>query len=606
MIHSVATPQASQELRDLANLDSMALVRRLVREQIRPQAGRVAAVFMCMVVVAAASAGMVFLIGPVIDDVLIAKDREMLYLVPGAIIVLAAVTGSAGYAEAWMMEIVGHRMVANLQQRMYGRIICADLRFFHDNAVGQLISRFINDASMLRASVGRALTGLVKDSLTVVFLLVVMFVDCWQLALVTVVTFPVAIYPVRMIGRRMRKFSRRTQVETGDLTTLLDETFRGIRHVKAYTMEAREIGRADSLLEAIYRLWRRSARVNALSRPLMETLGGVALALAAFFGGLLVIEGTMTAGALASFMAAVLAAYRPMKGIAALHANLQHGLAAAQRIFQIHDIRPAVADRPGAVALSRPRGAIRFEGVRFSYTPGAAALSGVDLDIPAGATVALVGPSGAGKTTVLNLIPRFFDVDSGAVRIDGVDIRDATLESLRSSIALVSQEVSLFDDTVRANIAYGKPGVDDAVVAAAAADAGAREFIEALPEGFDTRVGGSGVRLSGGQRQRIAIARAIIRDAPILLLDEATSALDTGTERLVQAAIARLKVGRTTVVVAHRLSTIVDADVIVVMTGGRVVEAGGYSELLARGGAFARLHAMQFSDERDAPLDIPA
>lgn len=606
MIHSVATPQASQELRDLANLDSMALVRRLVREQIRPQAGRVAAVFMCMVVVAAASAGMVFLIGPVIDDVLIAKDREMLYLVPGAIIVLAAVTGSAGYAEAWMMEIVGHRMVANLQQRMYGRIICADLRFFHDNAVGQLISRFINDASMLRASVGRALTGLVKDSLTVVFLLVVMFVDCWQLALVTVVTFPVAIYPVRMIGRRMRKFSRRTQVETGDLTTLLDETFRGIRHVKAYTMEAREIGRADSLLEAIYRLWRRSARVNALSRPLMETLGGVALALAAFFGGLLVIEGTMTAGALASFMAAVLAAYRPMKGIAALHANLQHGLAAAQRIFQIHDIRPAVADRPGAVALSRPRGAIRFEGVRFSYTPGAAALSGVDLDIPAGATVALVGPSGAGKTTVLNLIPRFFDVDSGAVRIDGVDIRDATLESLRSSIALVSQEASLFDDTVRANIAYGKPGVDDAVVAAAAADAGAREFIEALPEGFDTRVGGSGVRLSGGQRQRIAIARAIIRDAPILLLDEATSALDTGTERLVQAAIARLKVGRTTVVVAHRLSTIVDADVIVVMTGGRVVEAGGYSELLARGGAFARLHAMQFSDERDAPLDIPA
>ena len=604
MTHSASAPTASQTLEDAASADSRALVRRLIREQIRPQSGRIAAAFACMIVVAAAAAGMVLLIGPVIDDVLIDRDREMLYLIPGAIIVLALVTGAAGYAESVLMDVIGHRMVANLQRSMYERIICADLRFFHDNAVGQLISRFVNDAALLRSSIARALTGLVKDSLTVVFLAAVMFYDSWQLALVTVVTFPLALYPIRAIGRRMRKFSRRTQVETGDLTTMLDETFRGIRHVKAYTMEARETDRAGMILEKIFQLWRRSARVNALSRPLMEMLGGVALALAAFFGGILVIEETLTAGALASFMAAVLAAYKPMKSIATLHASLQQGLAAAQRIFQLQDLRPSIADRPGARSAPRLAGNIRFDGVRFGYGDGTTALDGVDLEIPAGKTVALVGSSGAGKTTMLNLIPRFFDVEDGAVRIDGHDVRDLTLESLRGGIALVSQEISLFDDTIRANIAYGKPGVDEDAVAAAARDAGASEFVEALPEGYETRVGGDGVKLSGGQRQRIAIARAIIKDAPILLLDEATSALDTQTERLVQTAIARLKAGRTTVVVAHRLSTVIDADVIVVMAGGRIVETGGYRELLARGGAFARLHALQFSTEEEPDMPV--
>ena len=604
MTHSPSARTASQTLEDAASADSRALVGRLIREQIRPQAGSIAAAFACMIVVAAAAAGMVLLIGPVIDDVLIDRDREMLYLIPGAIIVLALVTGAAGYAEAVLMDVIGHRMVANLQRSMYGRIICADLRFFHDNAVGQLISRFVNDAALLRSSIARALTGLVKDSLTVVFLAAVMFFDSWQLALVTVVTFPLALYPIRAIGRRMRKFSRRTQVETGDLTTMLDETFRGIRHVKAYTMEARETDRAGMILEKIFQLWRKSARVNALSRPLMEMLGGVALALAAFFGGILVIEETLTAGALASFMAAVLAAYKPMKSIATLHASLQQGLAAAQRIFQLEDLRPSIADRPGARSVPRLAGNIRFDGVRFGYGDGVTALDGVDLEIPAGKTVALVGSSGAGKTTMLNLIPRFFDVEDGAVRIDGHDVRDLTLESLRGAIALVSQEISLFDDTIRANIAYGKPGVDEDAVAAAARDAGAGEFIEAMPEGYETRVGGDGVKLSGGQRQRIAIARAIIKDAPILLLDEATSALDTQTERLVQAAIAQLKAGRTTVVVAHRLSTVIDADVIVVMASGRIVETGSYRELLARGGAFARLHALQFSAEEEPDMPV--
>lgn len=592
-----APAAGGQELKDAAHATSSTLVRRLVDEQLKPQSARLALTIFCMIIAAAASASMIYLLGPVIDDVLIAKDREMLYLVPGAVILLALLAGSAGYVEAVSMEVIGHRMTANLQTSMYGRMIGADLQFFHDNSVGRLISRFVNDANLLRHSVAKALTGLVKDSLMVAFLLAVLFVNNWFLALLTVVVFPAALYPIVRIGRRMRKISRSTQIETGELTTLLDETFQGARHVKAYTMEARETGRAAAAIETIFGLARKAARVQAISRPLMETLGGIALALAIFYGGFLVIEGSMTAGALGSFMAALIAAYKPMKSIANLNSTLQQGLAAAQRVFDILDLEPTIADRPEARPISDVRGAIRFDDVSFSYTEESHALARVDLEIGAGKTVALVGPSGAGKSTILNLIPRFYDADKGAVRIDGNDVRDVTLASLRANIALVSQEISLFDDTVRANIAYGRPGASDDEIADAARNADAHDFIMGLPDGYDTRVGGRGVKLSGGQRQRIAIARAMIKNAPILLLDEATSALDTETERAVQAALTRLKKGRTTIVIAHRLSTVVDADTIFVMEGGRVVETGSHAELLARGGAYARLYELQFSGE---------
>jgi len=381
------------------------------------------------------------------------------------------------------------------------------------------------------------------------------------------------------------------------MTTLLDETFQGARHVKAYTMEAQETARATVAIEKIFSLTRKAARVQAISRPLMESLGGIAMALAILYGGSQVIDGTMTTGELASFLAALLAAYKPMKNIANLNATLQQGLAAAQRVFNILDIEPQIADRDGAKPLARVRGEIKFDDVRFSYSTKATALNGIDLDIHAGKTVALVGPSGAGKSTILNLIPRFYDPQVGTVTIDGQDVRDVTLDSLRDAIALVSQEISLFDDTIRANIAYGKPDASVDEIIQAAIDADAHEFISALPDGYDTHVGGRGVKLSGGQRQRIAIARAMVKDAPILLLDEATSALDTETERQVQAALARLKQGRTTVVIAHRLSTIVDADTIFVMEDGRVVETGSHAELLAREGAYSRLYALQFSGE---------
>jgi len=600
LAENVQIPKAGHELTDDSHATSDALIRRLVKEQLWPQRKRVALTFICMVLVAGASASMIYLLNDVVDEVLVAKDRGMLYLLPGVIIGLAMISGIAGYFEAVNMEVIGHRMVANLQRLMYRGIIWADLQFFHDNSVGRLISRFINDAGLLRFSVAKALTGLLKDSLLVVFLMTILVVHNWFLALLTIVVFPLALYPIVRIGKRMRKISRNTQVETGELTTLLDETFQGARHVKAYTMEEQETQRATGAIEKIFALTRKAARVQAISRPLMETLGGIALALAILYGGSQVIEGSMTTGELASFLAALLAAYKPMKNIANLNATLQQGLAAAQRVFTILDLRPQISDRDGARPFTRIRGDITFENVLFHYTAKGTALQGIDLDIAAGKTVALVGPSGAGKSTILNLIPRFYDAETGTVRIDGHDVRDVTLESLRAGIALVSQEISLFDDTIRANIAYGKPGAIEDEIVAAARDAGAHEFITGLPDGYDTHVGGRGTKLSGGQRQRIAIARAMVKDAPILLLDEATSALDTETERQVQAALARLKQGRTTVVIAHRLSTILDADTIFVMENGRVTESGTHSELLTRSDAYASLYALQFSGEDGA------
>jgi subfamily B ATP-binding cassette protein MsbA len=582
-----------------------ALAKRLVRDHVRPHWPRIVLATIAMALAAGATAANAWLMEPVLDKVFVQRDSTMLYVVPLAVVAAALIKGVATFAQAMLLNHVGQRIIADIQTRLFAHLVHSDLQFFHDNPTGALISRVTNDVNLMRVAVTSSLTGIAKDSITVIFLVALMVYQDWLLSLIAAITFPLAIWPVVRVGKRMRKVSANTQVETGNLASVLDEAFRGARHVKAYGMEGHEINRASRVIEALFRLVLKATRTRNASPPITETMGSIAVALVILYGGSQVIAGNTTPGTFFSFITALLMVFQPVKSLANLNAALQEGLAAATRVFALMDSEPAIKDRADAKPLSITRGEIAFDNVRFAYEPGKAALDGLSLTVPGGKTVALVGPSGAGKSSVLNLIPRFYDVDSGSVRVDGVDVREATLSSLRGAIGIVSQEVSLFHDTVRANIAYGRPGATEAEIEQAAALAGATDFIAALPQGYDTIVGERGMKVSGGQRQRIAIARALLKNAPILLLDEATSSLDTESERQVQAALSTLMKGRTTLVVAHRLSTIVDADLIYVVEEGRVVEQGRHAELIARGGVYARLYTAQAADT-PIPLDAAA
>ncbi|MDB5411612.1 MAG: msbA [Rhodospirillales bacterium] len=584
-----------------ASYGTYALLRRLTGVFLRPYFGQIALALFAMLLVAGTTAANAWLMQPVLDNIFIGHDGSLLWAVALGVVALAIIKGFATYFQGVLMTVVGQHVIADVQKSLFARLMRADLAFFHANPTGSLISRFTNDANLLRGAAANVLAGFGKDALTVIFLVALMFRQDWVLAIASFIVFPLAFRPLISMGRRMRRVSTNTQAELGQFTTLLDQTFQGARHVKAYGMEDYESERAGVLIERVVKLVNRATRIRSAASPLMETLGGLAVAIVILYGGHQVIEGVRTPGTFFSFITALLLAYQPMKSLAGLNANLQEGLAAAQRVFSVLDIEPTIQNAPDAKPLDIRGGEIRFTGVRFAYHDGAPALAGIDLLVPAGKTVALVGASGAGKSTILNLIPRFYDVSAGQIAIDRQDLRGITLESLRAGIALVSQEVSLFDDSVRANIAYGRFGATEEEIVAAAKSAAADDFIRALPNGYDTLVGEHGVKLSGGQRQRLSIARAMLKNAPILLLDEATSALDTESERLVQGALRQLMRGRTTLVIAHRLSTIVDADIICVVDRGRIVEMGSHSELLARGGIYARLYGLQFAQDEVRP-----
>jgi ATP-binding cassette, subfamily B, bacterial MsbA len=573
------------------------LMRRLAGDYIRPYIGWISSAVFFMVVVSAATGVSAWLMEPIVDDVFIAKNKDTLWLVGMAVFVTFAIKGTANYAQAALMSRVGLKIIADAQSRLFAHLERMDLGFFHSNPTGTLISRFTVDIGQMRAIVSNVLTSLGKDLMSLVALVVVMFYQNWQLACIAIIVFPIAILPISRLGKRIRKVTANTQVEVGLFMTLLEQTFQGIRVVKAYGMEAYEKGRMDGLITKLFSLSFKSARIRALASPIMESLGGVAVAIVIIYGGQQVIDGVNSPGAFFSFITALLMAYEPMKRLANLNANMQEGLAGAQRLFDVLDTEPVILDKPDAHPLSDIQGKIVLTDVNFSYTPDVPALSTVNLEVPAGKRVALVGPSGAGKSTILNLIPRFYDINEGSVSIDGIDVRDVTMSSLHENIALVSQEITLFDDTVRANIAYGRTGASDQEIEKAAQNAAAHDFIIELPDGYDTQVGEQGVKLSGGQRQRLAIARAMLKNAPILLLDEATSALDTESERQVQMALDQLMSGRTTLVIAHRLSTVVDADVIYVIENGRIRQSGSHAALLEEGGPYAKLYALQFAGE---------
>ena len=562
---------------------------------LRPFMGRLIVAMICMIIVAFATAFSAYLVKPVLDDIFLKKDVVKLMILPGVVIVLYLVKGVAMYGQRYLMAFIGQRIVADVRRDMYFHLQNLDLTFFVKNATGVLISRLINDVNLLRGALSGAVTSLLRDFFTIVGLVFVVFYRNWQLACIAMLVLPVAVYPIVAFGRKFFKFSTRSQETIGDLTMIIHEAISGIRIVKAFSMEAYEKKRFSVENERLFNIYMKIQKVRALSSPVMEMLGGVGIAAIIWIGGFQVMKGHATPGTFFSSITALFMLYQPIKKINKSNSAVQEGLAAARRIFDVMAIQPAVKETPGSVPLTRGWKRLTFEDVDFSYGEEPV-LSHIAFEMKGGEMVAFVGRSGSGKSTLLNLIPRFYDVTGGQITLDGRDVRQFTIPSLRAQVAMVTQEVILFNDTVRNNIAYGNPSVPLEAVKEAGKQANAHDFIMTLPEGYDTVIGERGVKLSGGERQRISIARAILKNAPLLILDEATSSLDAESEVEVQKALNNLMTNRTVLVVAHRLSTIVRADRIYVLEGGRIVEKGTHESLFRTNGVYRQLFDLQMQN----------
>lgn len=550
-----------------------------------------------MLLVAVASAALAKLIEPALNEAFINQSEVWIWYSALGFFIASFFRGLANFMQSVLMQMVGLRIIEKMQNQMFRSLLHIEIRYLEQEGTARQLSRFTSDCYVLRDAVTKVFTGFGRDTMTLAAMIGLMVYQNWQLSLFALFFFPISIFPIARIGRRLRKVSEATQVEFGQMTSVLDDSLKNARQVRAYSMQDYEAERGSGAFLTTYKLLLKAVRTRSLSYPIMDTLAGFTLFSIIALGGYQILAGEQTVGSFMSFFVAVFVAYQPLRSLASLNNSLQEGLGAAKRNFDLIDHVPAIQDAPDAVEMTPGPGRVTLKDVHFAYDADAPVLDGITLDITAGETVALVGPSGAGKSTILNLIPRFYDVTAGQVLIDGQDIRHATLKSVMGHIALVSQEPALFNDTIRANIAYGRFGASEEDIIQAARDAAAHDFILDLPDGYDTMVGEQGLRLSGGQRQRIAIARAMLKNAPILLLDEATSALDAESEQKVQEALSRLMVGRTTIVIAHRLATIRRADRIYVLDKGKVVETGSHAELISQDGLYARLSKIQFQDQ---------
>lgn len=577
---------------------------------VKPHWRRLTLAMVCMLGVGASTAASAYLVKPVLDDIFVNKDIVMLRILPIAVLLVIVVKGLCSWGNLYFMNFVGQRIVTQLRQQIYDHLQSLSLSFFDRTATGNMMSRITNDVTMIQGAVSDAVTGMLKDAFSVVALTGVIFYRDWKLALGAMIVLPLAFLPVVKFGKMLRRVSTKSQQSMGDITVILHETISGNRIVKAFGMEEYEKRRFAAENEKYFDFMMKSVAVRALSSPIMEFLGGLGIVFIILFGGYNIIQGNSTPGNFFSFFTAVLLLYEPVKRLSNMNNTIQQGISAAYRVYEILDTPPEIRDRPGATTLPPILKGIELRNVHFRYgdTP---ILTDIRLKVAQGEVVAIVGTSGSGKTTLVNLIPRLYEVTDGAILIDGADIRDVTVSSLRAQIGMVTQQTILFNDTVRNNIAYGDIHKKEEEILAAAVAANAYDFIMKMPNGFDTMVGEQGVCLSGGERQRICIARALLKDAPILILDEATSSLDSESELEVQKALENLMKGRTTLVIAHRLSTVKNADRIVAMVEGRIVEEGTHEELLKSGGEYRRLYELQFSqfepsiDRRESDGDAP-
>jgi len=564
----------------------------------KPHVSKFILAMLCMLAVGATTSALAFLVKPALDEIFIKRNADMLKLIPVAIVLIYLIKGSASYGQTVIMNFIGQRVITDLRNELYNHIQRQALSFFTRNPTGMLMSRITNDVNLIQQAVSEAVTSLLKDSFTLIGLVFVIFYRDWKLAIIAACVFPLTIYPIAKFGRMMRNVATKTQVTMGSLTSLLQETISGTRIVKAFGMEDYEGARFAKENEQLFKLFMKTVSIRAMSSPFMEFLGGLAIAAVIFYGGYQVVKGASTPGTFFSFLTAAILLYEPVKRLTNVNNTVQQGISAAIRVFDVMDMDPEIKNRENAQHLPVISDKIDIRNVTFSYDD-APVLKHINLSIRAGEIVAFVGMSGGGKTTLVNLIPRFYDIQEGAILVDGHDLRDVTIESLRSQIAIVTQQTILFNDTVRNNIAYGDIRKGEADIISAAKSANAYNFITGLPRGFDTIIGEVGARLSGGERQRLSIARALLKDAPILILDEATSSLDTESEMEVQEALENLMRGRTTMVIAHRLSTIANADRIVVLMNGEIVEEGTHDTLLERQGEYFKLYNMQFKESNN-------
>jgi len=549
----------------------------------------------CSLVVAGATVASAYLVKPAIDDIFFKRDVRMLIVIPLAVIVVYFFRGLGMFGQEYWMTYVGKNIIRELRDNLYDHIHNLSLAFFRKEKTGVLMSRITHDVNVIERLVSSSIAGSVRDFFSIIGLTGVLFYQNWKMALIAFAVLPLAFYPVVALGKRVRRVSRRYQEAMGNLSAFLHETFAGNVIVKAFGMESYEKKRFFDKTRHLFELEMKQIVTKSLSSPIMEFIGGLGVAFVIWYGGYQVIQGTSTAGTFFSFMAAVIMLYDPVKKLSKLNSEVQRGLAASDRIFEILETKSDIVEKPYPIQLRHGPYTVTFKKVHFKYEQ-VMILKNINLEVKTGEIVALVGMSGGGKTTLVHLIPRFYDVTSGSIQIDETDIREFSLSSLRSRIAIVTQDPILFNDTIRNNIAYGKPDASDEEIEKVAKAAYAYDFIHGFPDKFDTFIGELGGRLSGGEKQRICIARALLKDAPVLILDEATSSLDTESEMIVQMALENLMQGRTTFIIAHRLSTIAYADRIIVIVNGEIVEEGTHAELMAACGEYYKLYQMQFKN----------